>query len=335
MKVLFDHALPFQLAHGGVQTQILRTKAALGAAGVEVGFLRWWDEAQEGDLIHLFSPVRGEYLDLARQKGRPVVLTSILSETCNRPRWRLRLQGLVVRTILRVPVGRGIQGQLNWQAYARCTHHVVGLAAEQAVLQIVYGVPARRISVVPLGLDEAFLAAGPGRRDAPHLVCVSTITPIKGVVELAQLAREARVPVLFVGKPYDANSAYARAFRELVDGRHVMHHPHVGTAGEMIALLHAARGFVLRSRFENWCLAASEAAACGLPLLLPDLPWSRERFGDAAWYWTGHRRRDVERLRRFHRECPSLRAPAAARCGWTGVAERLRAVYTAVLASSR
>jgi glycosyltransferase involved in cell wall biosynthesis len=48
----------------------------------------------------------------------------------------------------------------------------------------------------------------------------------------------------------------------------------------MIGLLQRARGFVLNSRFENWSLAAHEAAACGLPLLLPDLPWSREQFGD-------------------------------------------------------
>ena len=56
MKVLIDHQNPFLLMHGGLQIQIEQTKAALGAIGVEVEFLRWWDPAQRaglrtGDLI--------------------------------------------------------------------------------------------------------------------------------------------------------------------------------------------------------------------------------------------------------------------------------------------
>ncbi len=47
----------------------------------------------------------------------------------------------------------------------------------------------------------------------------------------------------------------------------------------------SARGFVLFSRYENWSLVAHEAAVCGLPLLLPDLNWSRECFGEQATYF--------------------------------------------------
>ena len=53
----------------------------------------------------------------------------------------------------------------------------------------------------------------------------------------------------------------------------------------MVALLQASRGFVLMSQFENWCLSAHEAVACGLPVLVPDQNWSRERFGNAARYF--------------------------------------------------
>lgn len=41
MKILIDHQLPFLLAHGGLQTQIERTKTSLEDAGLEVEYLRW------------------------------------------------------------------------------------------------------------------------------------------------------------------------------------------------------------------------------------------------------------------------------------------------------
>lgn len=44
MKVLFYHLTPFAFAHGGLQIQILQTRKALEALGVEVEFLRWWTQ---------------------------------------------------------------------------------------------------------------------------------------------------------------------------------------------------------------------------------------------------------------------------------------------------
>ena len=40
MKVLFHHHTPFALAHGGLQIQIVQTRAALQKLGVEVEYLR-------------------------------------------------------------------------------------------------------------------------------------------------------------------------------------------------------------------------------------------------------------------------------------------------------
>jgi len=48
MKILIDHQLPFLLAHGGLQIQIEQTKSAMEEAGLEVEYLRWWDDTQHG-----------------------------------------------------------------------------------------------------------------------------------------------------------------------------------------------------------------------------------------------------------------------------------------------
>lgn len=335
MKVAFDTDLPFCLAHGGIQTQIEQTKLALERAGVEVEWLRWWDDTQRSDVIHFFGPVQPAYLELAAAKGIATVMTSLFTAACNRSEAQLRWQGRIVNTLLALPFGKSMGPFGGWRAYSLVDCDVVGLEAERRVLDLVYRVPRKRTAVVPLGLSRTFLDAGAGPRSGDHLVCVGTITERKNCVPLAHLAKRAEVPILFVGRPYSESDPYWREFSALIDGKFVRHHPHVASEGEMVELLHAARGAVVMSRYENWCLAAHEAAACGLPLLLPDQPWSRERFGDAVRYFAGEPGADVEILRRFHAECPQLKAPPGPLPSWDDAAARLRDVYAGVLKTSR
>lgn len=333
MKVLFDHSSPFRFGHGGFQIQIERTKEALESLGVEVDWLRWWEPKQEGDLIHFWSVAGSGYLQAAQKSGIPVVMTTPFSATCNRPVARLCLQGTVVRSILKSPFGRTVIAQLNWPAFNLCAHNVVGLEIERQVLEIVYAVPPSRISTVPLGLSDAFLAAGPGSRAGNHLICVGTIVECKNSVELAGYAKAAGVPILFVGKPYRASDPYWLKFKSLIDNRFVKYHPHVESELQMVGLLQGARGFVLFSSYENWCLAAHEAAACGLPLLLPDQRWSRERFGNQVSYLTPPPgdSTNVSRLQSFYEKAPQLQPPRLRLFSWREVAEELVRLYGKIL----
>jgi glycosyltransferase involved in cell wall biosynthesis len=216
-----------------------------------------------------------------------------------------------------------------------CDRVIVGLEAERQVLQTVYGTGRNSVTVVPLGLSEAFLRAGPGNRGENHLICHGRIAPTKNCVELAQLALAAQVPVLFVGKPQDANSQYWEQFRRLVDNKIVKHHAHVETEAGMINLLQRARGFVLMSQFENWSLSAHEAAACGLPLLLPDQRWAHERFGNQASYFSGQGRQGAAAaLRRFYEQSAILPPPKVQLFSWKEVAVALRDTYAQLLSPS-
>jgi glycosyltransferase involved in cell wall biosynthesis len=336
LKVLFDHGQPFILAHGGFQTQIEQTKAGLRQIGIDVEYMRWWDAEQAGDLIHFFSTARTQYLQLARRRRLPVIMTQLFSATCNRSNWHLGIQAAVTRSVLGLPLFRNIKDQLTWTAYRACDQLVVGLEAEKTVLVRVFGIDPARISIVPLGLSASYLEAPPSDRRGEHLVSTGTITQQKGSIPLALMARAARVPILFVGKPYDVNDSYWLQFQSMVDDRWIKYHPHVVTEGEMIELLRGARGFVLNSEFENWSLSASEAVACGLPLLLRDQKWSRERFGNQSRYFTAPgRRENVEILRRFYEDCPHLPPPKIKLFSWVEVAERLQNVYRAAAQTSR
>ena len=337
MKILINCPLPFALAHGGRSIQVEQTKAGLEAAGVEVEYLRWWDERQRGDLIHYFGAAPLDQLEHAQDKGIPVVMTNLFTAACNRAESQLRRQGWLVQSILRAPFGEGIKQQLSWRSYSRCAANVVGLEAERRVLELVYKIPRERVDVVPLGLERVYLEAGAGRREGDYLICAGTITRRKNSVALARLARAAEAPILFVGKPYAETEAYWREFQGLVDGRWVRHQPHVGDPAAMVALVKAARGAVVMSDYENWCLTAHEAAACGVPVLLPRQNWSLERFGPQAQYFDGigfsPRNRDI--LRQFYADTPGLPAPAIQLLGWDEAGRRLKAVYERVLRTSR
>ena len=337
MKVLFNCHVPFSLAHGGMQIQIEQTKAALEALGVEVEWLRWWDARQSGDLIHFFGTPSNADLDRTRAARLPFVNTTLLSETCNRTDRRLRLQGLAIQSLLAVPFAEGVKQQLSWRVFRKSSSNIVGLQAEREVLEKVYRVETDRIAVVPLGLSAAYLDAGAGGREQEYLICTGTINEAKNCITLAKMARAAHVPILFVGKPYHENEPYWARFKPLIDHRWVKYHPHVSTEQEMIALLQASRGFVLMSNFENWCLSAHEAAACGLPLLVQDQKWSRERFGSQARYFPhiGDSARNIEVLREFYADAPRLSAPDVRLFSWREAAEQLLAVYERVLRTSR
>jgi glycosyltransferase involved in cell wall biosynthesis len=335
MRISFDHSFPFVLTHGGFQTQIEQTALGLRACGVEVEFLRWWDDGPLPELIHYFGVAHLPYLQQARDKGIPVVMSTLFTETCNRSAAQLRRQGWMIQSILKIPFGRGIKQQLSWLSFHHCSCMMVGLEAERKVLETVYGVPPDKIAVIPLGLSETFLAAGPGTRPQKHLVYTGTITERKRCVDLARLALRAQVPVRFIGKPYAVADPYWKEFSALIDNTLVQYEPHVKDERSMVAHLHEARGFVILSRNENWCLSAHEAAACGLPLLLPDLNWSRERFGDQASYVSGDFETQAQQLRQFYERCSHAPIPKVRLFSWREVAEQIRVVYQRVLSSSR
>jgi glycosyltransferase involved in cell wall biosynthesis len=332
VKILFDSfSIPFYLAHGGAQTQVMQTISGLQQNGVDVEMARWWDDKQSAEIIHSFGVPNQTYIDFARSKGMRVVNTTLFTATCNRTLRHLKLQGRIISTLLKMPPIQpwgAIRSQLTWGAFKACDMNIVGLEAEARVLEIVYGVPREKIGIVPLGLSPKFLQAGPGKRNNNYLITTGTITERKRSLELARMAHRAKVPVCFVGKPYDTNSQYWKEFEKLVDGVMVTHIPHTESVEEMIELLQNARGYVLFSDYENWCLSAHEAIACGLPILVPDQAWSRELFGNQANYFDGW---NVEvnhtKLHQFYSNCDTIQAPDIQLYSWNEVASRLTSIY--------
>ncbi len=332
MKVLFSFGLPFFLAHGGSQTLIEALMRELAALGVEVEPVRWWDQNQTGDILHFIGRPSTLVIRLAHQKGFKVVMTDLLDQTASRSNSRLFLQRAFNRTAGRLLTK--FTGQLNWEAYRETDAMVYAVPHEWEVAQYLFGARSDRGHVVPHGLEpEALHELAQPQPEEDYLISIASIDPRKNSILLAEAALHARIPVLFIGKPYAEDDQYFLRFRKLVDDQYVRYGGFVSSE-DKIRYLRGARGFVLLSQFESGCISVFEAAAAGLPLLLSDLRWARRSYPEARaieFVAPGDPIEVSRTLRRFydgaHRQ-PGTTFPLLS---WREIAERYAAIYERIL----
>ena len=336
MKVITSCNLPFALAHGGVQNLIEAVTRELTTLGVEVEPERWWDERQSGDVLHYFGrPPSAQHVRLAHQKGRRVVMFESLDQTASRS--RLALFGQRCLTRLGRAALPGLTARLAWEVYRELDAMIYVTPIEWAAARYLFDADPARGHVIGHGLEVDALAALIEPEPAgDYLVSVATIAPRKNTVRLAQAARAAGVPVVFLGKPYATEDPYFREFEALVDGQFVRYPGFVSEA-EKFRWLRGARGFVLFSQFESGCIAVYEAAAAGLPMLLSDRPWAAQVYGGVPGieFVAADSAGLAARLREFHeraRRQPQATFPVPS---WRDVARQYLAIYETVLRAPR
>jgi len=163
------------------------------------------------------------------------------------------------------------------------------------------GITPARIAVVPEAPDPVFAprpaadveraAAAIGFESEPYLLYAGGISPHKSVETLvdayAGLERDG-LRLVLVGAFEDAYLSAAGSIRsriaELGLGNEVILPGYV--TDEMLACLYSgATAFVSPSLAEGFGLPAVEAAACGAPVVLSDIPAHRETLGDAAIFF--------------------------------------------------
>jgi glycosyltransferase involved in cell wall biosynthesis len=337
MKVLFDHLQPFLLAHGGLQIQIEETKRALEQIGVEVEFLRWWDEKQTGDIIHFFGRPWGANIDLAHSKNIRVVMSELLTGLGSRSAAAIAFQRTIIGLTKKWAPSE-FWVRMGWDAYATADAIIALTNWEARLMRDVFRAPVGRVTVIPNGVANEFL----GRSEAAatprgnYLVCSATITERKRVLETAEAAVQAETPLHVLGKPYSHQDRYAQQFLALVKEHPAMirYEGAIQDRSQLAQIYRQARGFVLLSTKESLSLSALEAAACECPLLLSDLPWARTTFHDTAWYCpvTASIDKTAAALRSFYNAAPGLMAPRKPQ-SWDEVARQLETLYQRVLSA--
>jgi glycosyltransferase involved in cell wall biosynthesis len=331
MKALFNHHLPFMLAHGGAQVQMERTMEALRQVGVETEPLRWWDDKQTGDVLHQFVRVPIEVLRFAHQKGMKVVFTDYLTQQGSRSLLQRKLHKWI-RILMSRTMPWSMLAAHNWDSYLEADACLVSTAWEAHIMADVFATPPAKIHVVPNGVEEVFLNSQPVAR-GPWLVCTAVITWRKRLVELAQAAVAAKTPLWVIGKPYSDADPYFQRFLALANANAtiIRYEGPVMDRAKLAQIYREARGFVLLSSFESLSLSAGEAAACQCPLLLSDLPWARTAFKDLASYCPlNSPATEAAVLKRFYEAAPTLPLPPK-QMSWIEVGHQIKGIYEQVL----
>ncbi|MBW8864079.1 MAG: glycosyltransferase family 4 protein [Verrucomicrobia bacterium] len=336
MKIILDCHVPAMLAHGGAQIQMEQTRLALQTIGVEAEFLRWWDPAQTGDIIHFCGRMPVELIRFAQKKKIKVVMADLLTASGSQTPWQRGIR----RTFRRGVEGfapRMIANAFGWESYRLADVLIALTPWEKHLMEYKFGARAENVFVVPNGVEEVFFQS-PKTARGEWLVCTATITERKRVLELAEAAVIAQTPVWILGKAYAEGDSYAQQFFRLAreNPKFIRYEGGVGDRVELARIYRAARGFVLLSAMESLSLSALEAAACECPLLLSDLPWARSSFTGAAEFCpaTGPAATTAAALKKFYAAAPNLPAPPRP-ATWPDVARQLKAVYEKVLADKR
>lgn len=333
MQVLLDHTLPFQLGHGGHQIQIQETRKSLEAIGLSVDFVRWWDDAQTGDVIHFFGRPSEAYVNLAHQKNLRVVIADLHGGLSTRP-FVLRQLQKAMMTAARGLLPRDFTARMAWNSYGMADACLGLNPWELTLLQTMFDVDPERTFLVPNGVEDTFLKSATQPR-GPWLLSTTSILPVKRVMETAQAAVEAKTPIHIVGKPLSHTSPYYKRFLQFAQAHSnvIRYEGPVNDRAALARLYREARGFVLLSHWESSPLAAHEAAACECPLLLSNLRSLHSLFGNDAAYCSPRAsiRQTAKILREFYDRAPLLPAPPKPK-SWNEVAHILESVYARVLA---
>ena len=331
MKIILDCHVPAMLAHGGAQIQIEQTQRALSAIGIEAEFMRWWDAKQTGDLIHFFGRMPADQIQFAQKKGMKVVMAELLTASGSQNAAQ-RFVRRAFRWTAENFAPPGLAAAFHWESYRLADACVALTPWEKHLMASKFGADAGKIFVVPNGVEEVFFQP-PAAARGEWLVCTATITGRKRVLELAQAAVAAQTPVWIIGRAYADNDSYAQKFFAFAkqNPKFVRHEGGVNDRAALAKIYRAARGFVLLSAMESLSLSALEAAACGCPLLLGDLPWAHSVFGARANYCPLAGVATAASLRKFYDIAPTLPPPPRP-ATWREVAEQLKSVYEKVLA---
>ncbi len=220
----------------------------------------------------------------AKEKGVKFVFSELLTAQGSRAKCALALQEHI-SSLARALCPKLVSDKAGWTSYALADGVIALTHWEASLMKRLYGAGQAKTFVIGNGVDPLFFRSR-SQEGSASLIVVGTITPRKRILELAKACVTAQVPLRVVGKPYSERDPYFQEFLALVRC-----HSEIlifeGTVEDREALAHlyaGSRGFVLLSSMESQSLAALEAGASGLPLLLSDLPWARETFGEAACY---------------------------------------------------
>jgi glycosyltransferase involved in cell wall biosynthesis len=292
MHVLFATSQATALTRGGVRTQVLQTKEALENLGVHVTLFDAWRDfhANEFDLVHVFSANMATYhfARAVKAHGLPLVISPVFytRRTTKTVQRVINVDRLISRNVRGIWTDYGLIAEMCSWAEA-----VTPNTTEEGKLFVdAFGVPEKKLIVVPNGVEERFAHAAPGLFEREYgiknfILSVGQIGPErKNILRLIEALERIDHPAAIIGRIEHTPSGRAcleRASRNprllIVDAI-----PHDSM---LLASAYAACDvFVLPSQFETPGIAALEAGLAGAKIVITPVGGTKDYFGNDAIY---------------------------------------------------
>lgn len=307
MKIAFITRSTLHTVPGGDTEQVLQTAKFLQQRGIEVSVFLTTDpiDYSRYDLVHFFNLTRpADILSHLSKTEKPVVVSTILVDYTEYDAYhRKGIPGLIlqffpsaaneyIKTIARWLLRKdSLQGKSYlWKGQTKSIREILQKArlllpnseAEYQQVEQQYGIP-KRYMVVPNGIDSTLFSFDDGiKKDEKLVLSAARIEGRKNQLNLIRALNNTSYTVLLTGLPAPNQQAYYSACKKIAAGNIVF----CGRVPieELIGYYKKAKVHVLPSWHETCGLSSLEAAAMGCNIVVTEKGFTREYFGDDAFY---------------------------------------------------
>ncbi|MFI5186231.1 MAG: glycosyltransferase family 4 protein [Chitinophagales bacterium] len=306
MKVAFITRSTLYKVPGGDTEQIIQTAQCLKDLGVRADILLTNEPINYNgyDLLHFSNIIRpsdilyhthktnkpfvvspnfidySEY-DKQQRKGIAGFIFSLLPANLNEylktiSRWLLRKDVLKSISFLTKGHKRSIREILR-----KTSILLPGSKAELSYLKKIYPVE-RPYFVVPNGVNTNIFVPNGSQKDNDLVICVARIEGIKNQINLIKALNNSAFTLMIIGEAAPNQKRYYQECKEIAAGNIIF----TGRLSheELVKIYKKAKVHVLPSWFETCGLSTLEAAAMGCNVVITDKGYTREYFGNDAFY---------------------------------------------------
>jgi glycosyltransferase involved in cell wall biosynthesis len=307
MRIAFIARSTLYEVHGGITVQVLETAKQLRETGVEVTVCLADEEINydEFDLLHFFDITRpANILYHIGRTQKPFVLSPVLIDYSEYDKnYRRGLSGFVFRRFKAgtneyiKAVSRWLLSKDKlqskhylWKGHDRSIRRILrdvsmvlpnsGQEYEQLTKSYSLNKPYR---IIPNGIDKKIFTPGQATQKNEKLViCAARIEGIKNQLNLIRALNDTCYRLLLIGDASPNQRAYYDLCRQTA-GANISFIGRIPQE-ELTRYYREAKVHVLPSWFETCGLSSLEAGAMGCNVVVADKGFTREYFGENAFY---------------------------------------------------
>lgn len=307
MKVALVTRSTLHTVSGGDTVQVLQTARFLRELGVEAEVCLTHEKIEYNsyDIFHYVNITRpADILFHISQTEKPFVVSPVLVDYSEYDKkHRKGISGFVLRSCSPAgqeyikSIARWLAGkdkmrskEYLWKGHRKSIKKVLertalllpNSAAEYQRLMEDYGTE-NEYMVVPNGIDGSLFSPGnKEEKDDTIVLCAARIEGIKNQLNLIKALNNSKYTLILIGSPAPNQRSYYRACRKLA-AKNILFGDHIPQE-KLITYYKKAKVHALPSWFETCGLSSLEAAAMGCNIAISDKGYTREYFGDYAFY---------------------------------------------------